>query len=239
MNTEKAVILLSGGLDSTTCLAVAISQGYDCHTLSFYYGQNHSIELDAAESIARRYDVPNRVIDIDLRNGWGGSALTDDMFDIPKGRDADGMGDEVAITYVPGRNTIFLAFALSYAEAIGAKAIFIGVNALDYSGYPDCRPEYIEAFEAMGQLGTKAGDIQIMSPLIRMTKGEIIMLGLSQGVDYSNTISCYDPHSSGRPCGECDSCVLRARGFAEAGHSDPLLARHASLLAKQAINDGE
>lgn len=222
---KKAIVLLSGGLDSTTCLAIAESQEFECYGLSFNYGQNHVDELEFARELAAYWDIEHRIIDIDLRQ-WGGSALTDDNIRIPKGRDAESMGDEVAITYVPGRNTIFLAFALSYAEAIGARAIFSGVNALDYSGYPDCRPEYIEAFEQAGKLGTKCGvegdPIEIYTPLIKLTKGAIIKLGLGMGVDYSKTLSCYDP-LFGKPCRLCDSCVLRAKGFEEAGVVDPRL----------------
>ena len=222
---KKAVILLSGGLDSATLVAIAKSEGYAPHCLSFSYGQRHSIELEAAERVAKAMDVTERkVADLDLRL-FGGSALTADI-DVPKDRSEGEMEADIPVTYVPARNTIFLSFALAYAEVIGAKDIFIGVNALDYSGYPDCRPEYIDAYEKLANLATKAGvedndGIKIQAPLLHMTKAEIISTGHALGVDYGITISCYDPDDKGRACGHCDSCLLRAKGFKEAGISDP------------------
>jgi 7-cyano-7-deazaguanine synthase len=214
-------VLLSGGLDSTTVLAIAQSEGYAVHGLSFRYGQRHHHELEAAAEIAAAAKVESHVIlDIDLR-AFGGSALTDDI-DVPKDRPEDG---SIPVTYVPARNTIFLAFALGFAEVRRANDIFVGVNALDYSGYPDCRPEYIEAFEAMANLATKAGvegsRLSIQAPLMQMTKQQIIRRGLELGVDYARTHSCYDPDGDGLACGHCDSCVLRRRGFAAAGVDDP------------------
>lgn len=228
MTQTPAVILLSGGLDSTTCLALARHEGYQSYALSFRYGQRHSLELDAAGRVARALGAVEHVIaDIDLRR-FGGSALTADI-DVPKNRDAQRMSDAIPITYVPARNTIFLSFALAWAEILGAQDIFIGVNALDYSGYPDCRPEYIHAYEAMANLATAAGvegrqQLTIHTPLMSMTKSEIIRRGIELGVDYSLTLSCYDPAMDGTPCGGCDSCSLRAKGFAEAGIADPALA---------------
>ena len=224
MGRKKAVLLLSGGLDSTTLLALATSEGYAIHALSFRYGQRHAAELAAAQKIAERYSVVQHVVtDIDLRV-FGGSALTADI-DVPKDR---AMNDDAAIpvTYVPARNTIFLAFALAWAEVLGAAEIFIGVNALDYSGYPDCRPEFIEAFEKMARLATRSGvegtaPVTIRTPLIDLSKKEIIELGLKLGVDYSMTTSCYDPGAAGEACGHCDACQLRLRGFEEAGSRDP------------------
>lgn len=224
---NKAVVLLSGGLDSTTVLAIARAQGYDVYGLSFSYGQRHIWELAAATRIARAMQVKeHRVITLDLRS-FGGSALTADL-EVPKGRAPEEMTSGIPITYVPARNTIFLAFTLAWAEVLGANDIFIGVNALDYSGYPDCRPEFIAAFEAMANLATKAGvegrqRLQIHAPLIAMSKAEIIRKGRELGVDYSLTSSCYDPSSTGSPCGLCDSCVLRLKGFAENGLPDPLV----------------
>jgi 7-cyano-7-deazaguanine synthase len=215
---RRAVVLLSGGLDSTTTLAVAQSEGYEAHALTFRYGQRHSPEINAARRVAERHGVAKHVIaDIDLRV-FGGSALTSDV-PVPKGRAIEEVGKGIPITYVPARNTIFLSFALAWAEVLGASDIFIGVNALDYSGYPDCRPEYIEAYEGMANLATKAGvegrqRLKIHTPLINLTKAEIICKGLELGVDYSLTISCYDPTPEGAACGECDSCQLRLRGFA-------------------------
>jgi 7-cyano-7-deazaguanine synthase len=223
---EKAVILLSGGLDSTTVLAIARSEGYRPYAISFRYGQRHSIELECASRIATAMGVEKHVIiNCDLR-AIGGSALTDQM-GVPKLRSAEDMSSGIPVTYVPARNTIFLSFALAWAEVLGAKDIFIGVNALDYSGYPDCRPEYIEAFEKLATLATKAGvegrlPLKIHTPLIAMTKAEIIGTGLKLGVDYSLTHSCYDPSAGGIACGACDSCLLRLKGFEEAGASDPL-----------------
>jgi 7-cyano-7-deazaguanine synthase len=217
-----AVVLLSGGLDSATVAAMARRDGFDVYAMSFRYGQRHAVELDAAATVAARVGaVEHRIVDIDLR-AFGGSALTDDI-DVPKGGvDAS----TIPVTYVPARNTIFLSFALAWAEVLGAGHIFIGVNALDYSGYPDCRPEYLAAYEAMARLATKAGvesdhRLQIHAPLIDLTKAEIIRTGLDLGVDYAVTISCYDPSPDGAACGECDSCRLRQKGFADAGVDDP------------------
>jgi 7-cyano-7-deazaguanine synthase len=219
---RAAVVLLSGGLDSATVAALARREGFDVQAMSFRYGQRHAVELEAAARVAERVGArEHRVVDIDLR-AFGGSALTDDI-DVPK----DGIDpDAIPITYVPARNTIFLSFALAWAEVLGATDIFIGVNALDYSGYPDCRPEYLAAFETMAQLATKAAiegaaPVHIRAPLIDMTKAEIIRCGTDLGVDYSTTISCYDPTADGRACGRCDSCRLRQKGFAEAGLADP------------------
>lgn len=225
----RAVVLLSGGLDSTTVLAIAREQGFEPHALSFHYGQRHIQELLAAESVARSQGVVKHVVaQIDLRE-FGGSALTADIA-VPKGRTAVDMSDGIPITYVPARNTVFLSFALAWAETLGASDIFIGVNALDYSGYPDCRPEYIAAYETMANLATKAGvegiqKLKIHTPLISLTKAQIVQEGMRLGVDYSETSSCYDPGEDGKPCGACDSCVLRAKGFAEAGLKDPLYIR--------------
>ena len=224
--TKRAVVLLSGGLDSATVLAIARSQGYEVYALSFSYGQRHVVELEAAKRVAASISVAaHRIAQIDLRV-FGGSALTGD-FAVPKGRDADQMGHGIPITYVPARNTIFLAFALAWAEVLGASDIFIGVNALDYSGYPDCRPEFIEAFEKMANLATRAGvegrqKLTIHTPLIALTKAQIIRSGIELGVDYGLTSSCYDPSPAGAPCGECDSCLLRQKGFSENGIEDPL-----------------
>jgi 7-cyano-7-deazaguanine synthase len=224
--TKRAVVLLSGGLDSATVLAIARSQGYEPYALSFSYGQRHIWELEAAARVASSIGViQHRTAQIDLRV-FGGSALTSDIA-VPKGRSADDMSHGIPITYVPARNTIFLSFALAWAEVIGSSDIFIGVNALDYSGYPDCRPEFIEAFERMANLATKAGvegrqSLKIHTPLIDLTKAQIIAKGLELGVDYSLTSSCYDPSSTGQPCGECDSCLLRQKGFRENGIEDPL-----------------
>jgi 7-cyano-7-deazaguanine synthase len=218
------VVLLSGGLDSATCLAVALDRGLHPIALSFSYGQRHGVELDAARRLAERAGVEHVVCRIDLR-AIGGSALTADL-DVPK-HDSDDPADEgIPITYVPARNTIFLSYALALAEVRGAQDIYIGVNAVDYSGYPDCRPEFIEAFQALAQLATRTGveggpAIAVRTPLIDLSKAEIIRLGTSLGVDYSATISCYDPDAAGRACGRCDACRLRARGFAEAGVDDP------------------
>jgi 7-cyano-7-deazaguanine synthase len=220
----KAVLLLSGGLDSTTLLAVARRDGFDVHAMTFRYGQRHANEIEAARRVAGRFAVQDHVVaDIDLRT-FGGSALTSDSIDVPRDRDVGERG--VPVTYVPARNTIFLAFALAWAEVLGAADIFIGVNALDYSGYPDCRPEYIEAFERMANLATRAATqgsllLRIRAPLINLTKAQIIQLGTSLGVDYAVTQSCYDPDASGAACGHCDACQLRLKGFAEAGISDP------------------
>lgn len=224
---KKAVILLSGGLDSATTLAVAQRDGFDVYALSFRYGQRHIVELEAAKKVAELHGVKeHKFADIDLRL-FGGSALTADI-DVPKDRTSHQIGEGIPITYVPARNTIFLSFALAWAEVLGAKDIFIGVNALDYSGYPDCRPEFIEAYEKMANLATAAGvsdtgKMTIHTPIIALNKAEIIRLGNSLGVHYSVTISCYDPSSTGIPCGACDSCVLRAKGFAENNLEDPAL----------------
>jgi 7-cyano-7-deazaguanine synthase len=221
-------VLLSGGLDSTTVLAIARAEGYQPYALSFRYGQRHSIELEAARRVAEAYGAVRHVVaDIDLRT-FGGSALTDDI-DVPHHSSAEELGDEIPVTYVPARNTVFLSFALAWAETLGASDVFIGVNALDYSGYPDCRPEYIQAFEQMANLATKAGvegrqQLKIHAPLINLTKVQIIERGLALGVDYSLTHSCYDPDPAGWACGTCDSCLLRRRGFAELGLDDPALA---------------
>jgi len=225
-NPKKAVVLLSGGLDSATVLAIAKSQSYELYALSFSYGQRHIVELDAARRVAAATGVlDHRIAAIDLRI-FGGSALTGDM-DVPKGRSADDMTHGIPITYVPARNTIFLSFALAWAEVLGSSDIFIGVNALDYSGYPDCRPEFIEAFERMANLATRAGvegrqALKIHTPLIALTKAEIVHRGLELGVNYGLTSSCYDPSPSGAPCGQCDSCLLRQKGFRENGIVDPL-----------------
>jgi 7-cyano-7-deazaguanine synthase len=222
----KAVVLLSGGLDSATVLAIAREANYDAYALSFDYGQRHSWELTCAREVARVGGAKEqRTAKIDLR-AFGGSALTADI-DVPKGRSTEEMSGEIPITYVPARNTIFLSFALAWAEVLGSSDIFIGVNALDYSGYPDCRPEFIEAFERMANLATKAGvegrqALQVHTPLISLTKAEIIRKGLELGVDYSLTSSCYDPSPNGQPCGQCDSCLLRQKGFRENGLADPL-----------------
>lgn len=225
MPSNKAVVLLSGGLDSATTLAIAKSEGFDLYALSFLYGQRHKIEIEAAKGIARRSNVAKHVIlPIDLRQ-FGGSALTSDT-PVPKDRTIETMSSEIPITYVPARNTIFLSFALAWAEVLGSSDIFIGVNALDYSGYPDCRTEYIEAFTKMANLATKAAvegkqRLTIHTPLIHMTKAQIIRRGLELGVDYSLTMSCYDPSPEGVACGRCDACLLRAKGFAENGIADP------------------
>ena len=215
-----AVLLLSGGLDSTTVLALATEAGYAVNALTFRYGQRHGVEIDRARAIAERYQVARHVVvDIDLRL-FGGSALTADV-DVPKDRDAAAMAEGIPVTYVPARNTIFLSFALAWAEVLGATDLLIGVNALDYSGYPDCRPDYIAAYEAMANLATKAGvegtaRTRILTPLIACSKADIIRTGRALGVDYAETISCYDPTPSGDPCQRCDACALRAKGFAEA-----------------------
>ena len=223
---KRAVVLLSGGLDSATALAVAQREGYEPYALSFDYGQRHLFELEAARRVALAAHVRQHIVlSLDLRT-FGGSALTADLA-VPKDRAEAEMADGIPVTYVPARNTIFLSIALGWAESLGVADIFIGVNVLDYSGYPDCRPEYLRAFEQMANLGTKAGvegksTWRIHAPLIQMTKAEIIRTGTVLGVDYSLTHSCYDPDSEGRPCGRCDSCRLRLKGFAEAGLTDPL-----------------
>lgn len=224
--SRAAIVLLSGGLDSATVLGIARSQGFTCHALSFAYGQRHAVELAAAERVAKSQGVASqRVVEIDLRQ-FGSSALTSDLA-VPKKNNVAEIGGDIPITYVPARNTIFLSFALAMAEVNHASDIFIGVNALDYSGYPDCRPEYIAAFEQMANLATKATvegrqKLTIHTPLIQLTKAEIIRQGLELGVDYSLTSSCYDPDTNGRACGHCDSCLLRLKGFAENGVEDPI-----------------
>jgi 7-cyano-7-deazaguanine synthase len=222
---KRAICLLSGGLDSATCLAIARQRGYECYCLSFDYGQRHRVELEAARRIAGHLGAKgHQIVRFDLR-AFGGSALTDDV-EVPKHRRADEMSSGIPVTYVPARNTIFLSFALAYAEVTGAADIFIGVNAVDYSGYPDCRPEFIQAFEKMANLATKAGVegttvTKIQAPLQTLTKADIVRKALELGLDVSLTHSCYDPDSHGHPCGACDSCVLRRRGFEEAGATDP------------------
>ena len=231
MNHDQsaAVVLLSGGLDSSTTLAFARAEGFTLYALTFRYGQRHSAEIEAARRVAEAMGVARHVItNIDLRV-FGGSALTAD-YDVPKGRELEEMGEGIPITYVPARNTIFLSFALAWAEVLEASDIYIGVNAIDYSGYPDCRPEYIEAYTKMANLATKAGiegatQLTIHTPLLRLTKGEIVKRGLELGVDYGLTLTCYDPTVDGKACGQCDSCRLRLKGFAEAGIKDP--ARYA------------
>ncbi len=220
--SKPAVILLSGGLDSATVLAIAHAEGYECYCLSFSYGQKHSTELEYADVLAKSLGtMEHRTVQIDI-GAFGGSALTDDSIDVP---DADTQSDEIPVTYVPARNTVFLSYALGWAEVLGATDIFIGVNAIDYSGYPDCRPEFIRAFENMANLATRAGvrgsKLTVHAPLIDLTKGQIIERGLSLGVNYANTVSCYRLNSCGEACGQCDSCTLRAEGFREAGIIDP------------------
>ena len=223
---RPAVVLLSGGLDSATILAVAQRDGFDISALSFRYGQRHAIELEAAARVARHFGVRrHQIVDIDLR-AFGGSALTADI-PVPKDRSDAEIGGAIPVTYVPARNTIFLSFALAFAEVLGARDVFIGVNAVDYSGYPDCRPEFVEAFERLANLATKAGvegggGFRVHAPLLHLSKAGIIALGLSLGVDYSLTTSCYDPSPEGEACGRCDSCLLRLRGFAENGIEDPI-----------------
>ena len=223
---KKAVILLSGGLDSATCLAIAIENGFSPYALSFRYGQRHEFELHSAKAVSKSIGVEDHVIlDIDLR-AFGGSALTDDI-EVPKDRDETNITNEIPVTYVPARNTIFLSFGLAYAETLKANDIFIGVNALDYSGYPDCRPEYIASFQKLANLATKTGvegksPINIHTPLIDLTKSDIIKTGLDLGVDYGLTHSCYAPDQNGFSCGHCDACRLRIRGFEKAGLVDPL-----------------
>ncbi|MBI5601928.1 MAG: 7-cyano-7-deazaguanine synthase QueC [Deltaproteobacteria bacterium] len=221
---SKAVILLSGGLDSSTTLAVAKSQNYALYALTFRYGQRHQTEIEAARRIANHLNVvEHKIFDVGL-DQFGGSALTAEI-EIPKDRGLEEISTDIPITYVPARNTIFLALALAWAEVLGARDIFIGVNALDYSGYPDCRPEFIEAFEQMANLGTKAGvegrGFKIHTPLIKLNKAQIIKKGLELGVDFSLTSTCYDPSPEGMACGKCDACLLRLKGFAEAGIEDP------------------
>jgi 7-cyano-7-deazaguanine synthase len=225
-NAKNAVILSSGGIDSTTVLAIAQHQGYTLYSLSFSYGQRHTIELNCAKKVAERFKVKQHLIlNLDLEK-IGGSALTDNL-DVPKSRKTSEIAKGIPITYVPARNTIFLSYALAWAEVLQSSDIFIGVNAIDYSGYPDCRPEYIEAFEHMANLATKAGvenrlRIKIRTPLLHMTKAQIIRKGVELGVDFSITHSCYDPSPTGLACGQCDSCILRKTGFDQAGFQDPI-----------------
>ena len=222
--SKKAVVLISGGLDSTTCIAIAKDAGFEIAALTINYGQRHKFELDAAKQVVNHYQINNHsMIDIDLSQ-FGGSALTDDI-EIPKGRNEEDMSG-IPVTYVPARNTVFLSLALAWAETLQAFDIFIGVNALDYSGYPDCRPEYIASFERTANLATREGvsgnNFKIHTPLINMTKSEIINTGLKLGIDYGMTSTCYDPDTNGKPCGKCDACFLRLKGFKQAGAIDPL-----------------
>ena len=222
----KAIVLLSGGVDSATALAIARRDGFELFALTFRYGQRHAIEIEAARRVAAAFRVArHEIVQFDLRR-FGGSALTDSM-SVPKDRSPEAMGSDIPITYVPARNTIFLSFALAWAEVLGATDLMLGVNALDYSGYPDCRPEYIAAFETMSNLATRAGvegrqRLRIHTPLIALSKQEIIRTGLALGVEYALTASCYDPSPAGEACGRCDACVLRLKGFAEAGVRDPI-----------------
>jgi len=227
MTKPRAVVLLSGGLDSATAAAMTKARGYELYALSFRYGQRHALELEAAQRVAAHLGVVRHaIVDIDLR-AFGGSALTSDLA-VPKDRSVNAIGTGIPITYVPARNTIFLSYALAWAEVLEASDVFIGVNALDYSGYPDCRPEFIHAFEHMANLATKAGvegrtHIEIHTPLIALSKADIVRLAAQLGMDFTLTHSCYDPDPDGRPCGQCDSCLLRAKGFAEAGIQDTLV----------------
>ena len=228
----SAIVLLSGGLDSTTLLASVLREGYRATALTFRYGQRHAFEIQAASRVAAHFGVTHRIIDLDLRS-IGGSALTADIA-VPKDRPANELGSDIPATYVPARNTIFLSFALAWAEVLGIRDIFIGVNALDSSGYPDCRPEFIAAFERAANLATRSGvtgqaPIRVRAPLIGMTKREIVLLGRALGVDHAMTTSCYDPGPTGEACGRCDACQLRLRGFAEAAVHDPIAYQHTSL----------
>jgi 7-cyano-7-deazaguanine synthase len=233
-STRNAVVLLSGGLDSATCLAIARDAGFAVHAISFRYGQRHQYELERAVKLATYSSAAShRIIDIDLAQ-FGGSALTDASLAVPKSDSVEQIGSEIPITYVPARNTVFLSLALAFAEVVGSRDIFIGVNALDYSGYPDCRPEFIAAFQSVANLATKASvengsPLTIHTPLIDLTKGQIIARGLALGVDYSMTLSCYDPGPGGKPCGRCDACLLRAKGFHENQQTDPALASNGSV----------
>ncbi|TWT53102.1 7-cyano-7-deazaguanine synthase [Rubripirellula amarantea] len=221
-NSKRAIVLLSGGLDSATCMAIAKDSGFEVHAISFRYGQRHQYELECAANLAKSFAATtHRVVDIDLA-AFGGSALTDGNIAVPKSDNVESIGSDIPVTYVPARNTIFLSLSLAMAEVLSARDIFIGVNALDYSGYPDCRPEFIAAFQTMANLATKESvesdrKLTIHTPLLHMTKAQIIAKGLSLGVDYSQTISCYDPAEGGIACGHCDACLLRAKGFAENG----------------------
>lgn len=225
MSSRPAVVLLSGGLDSSTVLAIARNEGYECHALTFRYGQRHRLETQAAARVTAQLGATeHRFADIDLR-AFGGSALTADI-EVPKNRLPQDLQAGIPVTYVPARNTIFLSYALAWAEVLAASDIFIGVNSVDYSGYPDCRPEFIAAFQTMANLATKAAvegkqRVQIHTPLLKLSKAEIIRLGMGLGVDYSITLSCYDPNQAGEACGACDSCYLRKKGFTDAGHPDP------------------
>lgn len=225
-SSPRAVVLISGGLDSTTALAIARHQGYACYGLSFDYGQRHRFELEAAQKVCTSLGVQDHaIIRLDFRR-FGGSALTADI-EVPKDRDEQSMSQGIPVTYVPARNTVFLSIALAWAEVLGAGDLFLGVNAVDYSGYPDCRPEFIEQFQRLANLATKSGvegtqQFQVHTPLMAMSKGDIIRTGMSLGVDYALTHSCYDPAADGAPCGRCDSCQLRRKGFAELGLTDPL-----------------
>lgn len=235
MGQKKAVVLLSGGLDSTTTLAIAQSEDFEAYALTFRYGQRHALEIEAARRVAERFGVVQHIIaEIDLRQ-FGGSALTSEM-SVPKGRPLEEMGYGIPVTYVPARNTIFLSFALAWAEVLGAEDIFIGVNALDYSGYPDCRPEFIGAYQRMANLATRAGveghqRLTIHTPLIHLSKEEIIRKGLELGVDYGLTVTCYDPSPAGEACGECDACLLRLKGFSQNGVVDPVAYRESLLVS--------
>lgn len=229
-NKKRAVVLFSGGLDSTVTLAQAQAAGLECHALTFSYGQRHSVEVRRARAAGKRMGVSgHEVIRIPFP-GRAASALTDTSKRVPKNRSVEKMSGEIPITYVPARNTLFLAYALSWAESLSAWEIYIGANALDYSGYPDCRPDFLKAFERVARLGTRAGDagerIVIRAPLLKLSKAQIVRKGVKLGVDFSKTHSCYDPDAKGRPCGRCDSCLLRLKGFAEAGVEDPLPYRH-------------
>ena len=224
---KRVIVLLSGGLDSATTLAIAKNKGFACYALTFRYGQRHSVEIRSAKRIAKSIGVlEHRIIDIDLRR-FGGSALTQSSIPVPKDRPASGLAGKIPITYVPARNTIFLSYALAWAEALGVFDIFIGANAVDYSGYPDCRPQFIDAFEKLANFATAAavegkGRFKIHTPIINMTKSQIIKTGVKLGVDFSLTHSCYDPDKKGRACGRCDSCKIRLKGFADAGLNDPI-----------------
>ena len=235
MSKRSAVVLLSGGLDSTTTLAIARSESYDIRALTFRYGQRHQVEIEAARRIAEHYQVSDHhIAAIDLR-AFGGSALTSDIA-IPENRDFKDMEHGIPVTYVPARNTIFLSFALAWAEVLGSSDIFIGVNSLDYSGYPDCRPEYIEAYERMANLATKAAvsgqcRLKIHTPLIQLTKAQIIKSGIELGVDYAMTVTCYQPSPEAEACGHCDACLLRLKGFRENGLSDPARYRTRAAAA--------